>query len=234
MPVVAALAIAVPSGPAVLLALAAVLAFLANGPLVVLLGQRGTRRRDELHGAALRWLAITALGAALAGAAGLVLAPPQVLAVAGLAALPAAVLIGLVWRRHAMHSLAGELVAAVALPGASAPIAVAAGVAWPVALELWLAWSIGYAASVIAVHHVLARRRGPTPLDAARIAVLAILALAAIVLAFTRPAFAIAVPLAVVSTGIAIRAPSPRRLRAIGVGLVVASTVSGALAVAFA
>jgi hypothetical protein len=230
MPIVAALLLAAPSAPSILLALAACLAFLANEPLVILLGHRGERRRDALHTAARRRLAVTAVGAGLAGGAGLLLASSTVLAVVGLVAVPSIAMVWLSWRRSA-HSMVGELVAALTLPGASAPVAVASGTPWQTGLQLWFAWSLGYAATVVAVHHVLARRRGPTRADVARIAVLVTMTLGCLAITFMVRELAIALPLATASTGIAIRSPSPRRLRAIGVGLVAASIVSATLAV---
>jgi hypothetical protein len=232
IPIAAAMLLDTPTLTSSLLAVAACFAFLANEPLVILLGHRGARRRDTLHAAAARRLAVTAAAAVLAGGAGLALASSTVLAVAGVVAVPSAAMLWLSWRRSA-HSLIGELVAALALPGASAPVAVASGTPWQTALQLWLAWSLGYMAGVVAVHHVIARRRGPTRTDLPRLATLAIMTLGSIALAFQFRAFALAVPLAAVSTLVAIRSPSPRQLRAIGIGLVAASVVSASLVVMF-
>ena len=91
------------------------------------------------------------------------------------------------------HSLWGELVAALTLPGASAPVAVAAGTPWWLAVELWMAWSLGYAAGVLAVHHVLAHRAGWTAAAWARLVLLVGAATASVFLALARPALAVSV-----------------------------------------
>lgn len=222
VPLATALLLAVPTATAALLAVAACLAFLANEPLLVLLGHRGKRARQELHRRAVARLAITAGGALATGTAGLAMASPGTLAMAGVVAVPAAIL-GIVSCVRAAHSLGGELVAAVALPGAGALVSVASGLPWPVAAALWAGWALGFAASVIAVHAVLGRKRGRA--SAARGYLLVTLA---VVIAQV-PRLFVALPLVAAAAAIALAAPPPRRLRAIGVALVVASIASGAL-----
>ena len=65
MPLLTALAIGRPTVGSLLLTLAVVLAFVAHEPLLVVLGQRGKRAREQDGARALRWLA--ALGALAAG-----------------------------------------------------------------------------------------------------------------------------------------------------------------------
>src|SRR6185503_5987201 len=109
---------------AILLALAACLAFLAHEPLLVALGHRGARMRKTHGTSATQRLTALAICAASAATLGLILAPAPALAVAAVMALPSVLVVSLAWSR-AEHSLAGELVAAVALPGAAAPVAIA-------------------------------------------------------------------------------------------------------------
>lgn len=224
-PLITALVLAPPTVPAVLLALGACCAFLAYEPLLVLRGHRGPRLRESAGHAARLRLALTTLLALGTGGLGLVLARPATWTAAAVVAVPAAVLVALAWRRT-LHSLAGELVAVVALAGAGMPVAIASGAALERAALLWLAWTLGFGASVIAVHHVIARRRGPTPHDRARV-----LAIIAFTLVTLWPAVLPALPIAVTAVVVALVSPSPRHLRTIGVGLVVASLVSGTLAV---
>ena len=233
-PLAMALVVRTPVAASWLLAAAAVCAFLANEPLLVVLGHRGKRLREtDGRRAAIR-LAITAGGAVIAAALGLVLASRVALAVAALAAAPGALVVVLAWRR-AERSLAGELVAALALPGAAAPVAVASGVAPERALVLWLAWALGYGCTVVAVHRVIVRHRHP----ASRVDRVAAAALVAIVAASCAvvPALAPAVivlPLALVSAALVIRPPRASYLRAIGIAYVVASLAGGAAALALA
>src|SRR5204862_336839 len=74
---------------ALTLAAAAVLAFLAHEPLLVLLGHRGPRAARDDRSRALVWLASTALGAAILGAAAFIDAPAGI-HLAPAAAVPAA------------------------------------------------------------------------------------------------------------------------------------------------
>jgi len=232
-PLATALALAAPTAPAILLAIAACCAFVANEPLLVVLGHRGKRMRDEQRGRAARRLAIVGAVAAAAGATGLALAPRDALVVAGIAAVPAAVMLALAWKR-AVHSLAGEIVAAIALPGAAAPVAVASGIAPRAAVTLWAAWAVGYATTVVAVHRVIARhRRLATWIDGAVAALLAGVTVAAAVAATAIRVAALAVPLCAIATALAARPPAATRLRTIGVALVIASIASVSIALAF-
>jgi hypothetical protein len=104
-------------------------------------------------------------------------------------------------------------------------VAVASGASWTSAAAVWCAWSIGYGASVVAVHRVLAAKRGSrSPWH--------IVTLAAIMFVIAIfPTLVIALPLVAMSIAVAIWLPSPRRLRTIGMALVAASVASGILAV---
>ncbi|MGE0867100.1 MAG: YwiC-like family protein [Kofleriaceae bacterium] len=224
VPLATALLVRSPTCAAVLLALAACLAFLANEPLLVLLGHRGARIRQTLRRRAIARLIITAGGAALAAGAGLIGAPNATIGIVAVVAIPAGLMIALAATRSA-HSLGGELVAAIALPGASATVLVASGASWTVAVALWCAWSLGYAATVIAVHRVLAAKRGDrgwSPLIALATIAIAVAASSALV---------VSAPLVMMSVVVAIWLPSPRRLRSIGYALVAASFASGIVAV---
>jgi hypothetical protein len=233
-PLISALLIAVPTTVSVLLACAAVMAFLTNEPLLVVLGHRGPRpRAADGARARRRLLVLGGLSCALAGVA-LVLASAPTLRMSAVSALPAAILVVFGWRR-AQHSVLGEALAAIALPAAAAPVAVASGVDWRVACLLWLSWSIGYAASVIGVHRVIARhRRAATLIDRMVATVLTAALVGLCIASVHRPLWLLAVPLVGVSAVLVIHPPSARRLRAVGVALVVASAASVGLAVAFA
>lgn len=229
-PLVSALALRTPTLAAFLIASAACFAFLANEPLLVVLGQRGPRMREIDGRRAVIRLAVLSIGAVLAGTVGLVLAP-QASVACGLVAIGAAVMLTLAWRR-AEHSIAGELVAAIVLPGAAAPVAVASGVSWPTAAILWVAWSFGYACSVVGVHRVIARhKQAASWTDATIVTALATAMIVSCVLVVQTPATAVALPLVAIATLLAIHPPAATRLRAIGVALVVASMVSSSLAI---
>jgi len=252
-PLATALVLRAPGLPSILLAIAACCAFLANEPLLVVLGHRGPRLRERSGARARRRLAALGIAGAGAAAVGIALAPAAAIAIAGASALPAAGLIALAWTR-AERSIGGELLAAVALPGAAAPVAVASGLPWRQAAVLWGAWAIGYACTVAAVHRVIARHRRPAaaiaspggagarsharrcgePIDHALAVATAGVAIAGGALAMTAAMAAAAVPLAGAAAVLLIAPPRATHLRAIGVGLVIASLASGALAIAAA
>lgn len=229
-PLVTALVVRPPTWVAGVLALAAVLAFLANEPLLVVLGHRGRRMRELEGGRAARRLAVLlTCGLAAAGSA-LLFAEPVVLAMAGVVAIPAAITVVLAFRREE-RSLLGECMAAISLSGASAPVLVASGASWQSGAALWAAWAIGYCSTVIAVHRVIARHRTPASWrDAIAIVLLAGAATASAVLLVRGSIIGAAAPLAFTSTVLALRPPRATYLRTIGVALVIASLASGVLA----
>jgi len=211
-----------------LIALGACLAFVANEPLLVVLGHRGKRAKADDGRRAKRMLAILAPAAAITGLAGLALAPATI-AVAAIVAAPACILVVLAWKRQE-RTLAGEVVAAVALSGAAAPVAVAAGASLHHAMWVWAAWAIGYGFTVVAVHRVIERhRKAATVVDL--IAVVVAIA-SACVLAFA--SMVIALPLVACSIVLLLVAPSAKHLRAIGFVLVGASLFSITLGAMFA
>jgi hypothetical protein len=194
-----------------MLAIAATSAFVANESLLVVLGHRG-KRADKAR--ARRWLAVLVPLAAIAGVAGLVMAPAPI---AALVAIPALALVGFAWKKRE-HTLAGDLVAVVALTGAAVPVAMAAGASFESALHLWTIWSVGFAATVFAVHRVIARRR-EIDIDAAVVAALAM----------SSPLSGACAPLVMTSIAVVIMSPHARRLRRIGFVMLGASLISATL-----
>jgi len=230
-PLATALVLVRPTLASGLLASAACAGFLANEPLLVVLGHRGKRLREQQGRDAARRLAVLATVAGAVGAAGLVLAP-NALPVAALVAIPALLTIVLAWRRLE-RTLAGELGAAVALSGASALVLVASGATQGAALAIWGAWAIGFACTVVAVHRVIARNRAAaTWRDTLAIVGLLAVTSASAALLIRGSLLGAATPLALASMILVIRPPRATYLRTIGVALVVASVATGALAFA--
>ena len=158
LPLLGGLLLGRPSPSALLLAAAVVLAFAAHEPLLVVLGQRGRRLRDEEGPRAGRWLAVEGGLALAAGAAGVALAPPPALAALALAAALAAVVAALVWRRLE-KTAAGEILVASALATAGGAVALAAGASTSAALAATLAWILSFGAATMGVRTVLVRLR---------------------------------------------------------------------------
>ena len=235
VPLITALALRTPAPAAMAMSAAAVLAFLANEPLLVLLGHRGLRLREQAGGRARRRLAVLATSAVALGVLGLALAPRPALGMAAIVAVPVAALLALAWRK-AQHTAAGELVAAVALTGAASPVLAAGGAPVASALAFWLGWALGFSATVLAVRRVIARHRRPASRRDRGLAVgLGIVTVAAAVLAARMPALrlsgATAAPLAGVAAAVVLAAPSATRLRAIGVVIAIVAVLAGVAAV---
>lgn len=228
-PLATALVVVRPTVAAGLLAVAAFCAFLANEPLLVMLGHRGKRLLADAGKRAEKRLTILASLAAVAGIAGLALAP-RALTIAAIVAVPAVVTVVLAWRRLERTPI-GEAVAAVTLSGAGAPVLVAAGASQRTALMIWAAWAIGYVCTVFAVHRVIARHREHASLHDTIIGlVLGAATIGAITLLGRGSLIGAATPLALASFLLVARPPRASYLRTIGIVLVVASVATGALA----
>lgn len=217
------------------IALGACLAFLASEPLRVVVGARGPRLREALGPRARVRLALLGAAALLLGGVGLALAPPAALGLSAAVAVPlAGVLIAAT--RRAEGTVLGELAAAIGLAGAAAPVAVAGGMGALDALTIWGAWSLAYATTVIAVHHVIARHRradgGRASLGRWLGVALAAAGLAALIA--IAPIAWFAAPLVAAAVAVLIVTPPATRLRAIGVAFLALSLVSAACAVASA
>jgi hypothetical protein len=230
LPLVCGLALGRLTAAALLLALSVVLFFVAHEPLLVVLGQRGTRARAEDGPRARRWMAVLLLAATGSGAAGLALAPAAARAAALIPVGMAVVVAGLVWRR-CEKTVGGEIVIATALASAAAAVALAGGAGPPAAAAAVLAWVISFAAATLAVHVILVRARSkgardPGPLHAAGVAGLAAAAVG-LAAAGLSPAIPVAAaPTLLVSLAVCLAQVSPRRLRTLGWALVGSSLVT--------
>ncbi|HEU4952909.1 MAG TPA: YwiC-like family protein [Holophagaceae bacterium] len=144
---------------------AVVLAFLAHEPLLVLLGQRGARVRSERGGTSALWLGSLGAGAIALGLLGLQGSPLLARKAALLPTLPALLLLPGILRGEE-KSLAGEALAALALAGASAPLALRGGASLGPALGLAAGLGGAFLLGTLLVRQFLAGlRRRPEPLS---------------------------------------------------------------------
>jgi hypothetical protein len=236
MPLVTALAIGRPTPAAALLAAAIVLAFVAHEPLLVLLGQRGRRVAQEEGPRARRWLAALGAAAAVAGAAGIALAPAVARAALLLPGALAAAVALLVWRRLE-KTTPGEIVVATALASAGFAVALAAGAPLEAAAAALAAWVLAFAAATLGVRVILVRVRSKGERDPGRLHAALAAALGALAFALAWVGLPAAVgwatlPTAAFSVVVCLGRFSPRRLRQLGWALVGASTVTLAVLVA--
>lgn len=230
-PLATGLAVGRPGAAALLLAAAAVAAFLGHEPALVLLGQRGARTRDAHGRRALRAAIGAAVAAAALAAAGLALAPAEA-RVAGMPALTlGAVALALAGARLE-RTTAGELVVAAALAACAAPVALAGGAPARVAWSASAAWLAAFASVVLAVRAILLRARTKGAVDRRPLAALgaaAIQGLVVVMAAHGAIAWGAALAIVPVSAGAAVLAVAPvrpQRLTAVGWGVVGASAAT--------
>lgn len=229
LPLAAACAGGRPGAAACLFGLAAVMAFLAHEPLVVLLGHRGQRARVEAGARAWRRMVGVVLVGAVSGGVAAYLAP----AAAALGLLPAGVAaaVGMYIRGRRERTLTAEVLAGTALAGASLPVAFSAG--WPLAaaLSAFAGWSAGFAAITFAVWPI-AHKRTLGPGARTLSLLLPALVVSAAALGLGPQAAASGGPLVLAAAATAALRPPARLLRKVGWTVAAASLVQAAAVVA--
>ncbi|HRI67791.1 MAG TPA: YwiC-like family protein [Polyangium sp.] len=235
VPLVASLALAPPNLAALGLAIGAIATFLAHEPLLVLLGQRGSKARTQDGPRAAKRLRFLGTLALVAGGLGLFCAPM----IARLGAIPP-MLLGIVvawfvWRKEEKTTI-GEVVAAAALSGAGFPIALAEGVDVFRAALVWFVWTIAFGVATVSVRAVIARAKdtGPEPVVLAYVVAIGTLfSTVGLALVDQLP---MGVPIALapfelLGLGVLLADVHTRQLRRVGWGLVGASVLTGAFVV---
>ena len=229
-PLLSGLLLGSPGSSSLFFAAAAILLFLANEPLVLLLGVRGKRLQQELAVPAYRHLALRAVLGAAAGLAALWFAPPAARWLALVPAAFAGALVPVVLAKK-LKTLPGEVVAATAFAAVHLPIAAAGGVTGTL---LWGPPVMWFAVTVVAtlcVHAIKARSMGrapwviPAAAWTARLALLGALAILALLPDWRTVALAACLPLA----GVVVLnqlAPSPKRLKQVGWTLTAANALA--------
>lgn len=220
-----------------LLAIGAIGCFLANEPLLVLVGQRGTRMKREGSGQAKRALLIFALVGAGAGLTGLALAPrPAQLAVL----LPVILGGGLIMMamQGLERSMFGEGLAATALSSIAVPLGLSAGLPLAVSLAVALIWVTNSLLGTAVVRLTVARSKAKTEEDRRRVrakrALLIMVCLLIVAFGVAAPfgsrpglwVLAAAAPVALVVLVMAALRPTARRLRLMGWSLVAVNLCS--------
>lgn len=229
-PLLSGLVLASPAAAAWLFVAAAVLLFLANEPLVVLLGVRGKRAREEHAVAARTGLAVLGGLGVAAGLAALWLARPEARWLALVPAAFAAGLVPVVLSRN-LKTLPGEVIAGAAFSAMHLPVAAAGGADGP---ALWgppVLWFAVTVSATLAVHAIKSRITGATPWVVpaaswtARIALLAALAAWVWLPGWRTVALAACLPLAGV-VAVNRLALSPRKLKHVGWAVVAANALA--------
>jgi hypothetical protein len=231
MPLLTALAIGRPGVSSLALAAAAILGFIAHEPLLVVVGQRGLRAREQDRGRARRLLVLLGALTLACGALGLALAPAAA-RWAALFPLLLAAGVALLVVKKLEKTAAGEIVVAMALSSAGLAVALAGGAPLSWAVAAWITWILAFAAATLAVQVVLVRARSRGERDPGPLA--AVTTIAIVALAFSlaaRAALPWAAPLALapvagMSLALSLFRISPRRLREIGWAMVGASVLT--------
>jgi len=236
-PIVAVFLGGVPTTSTWLLAIGAIACFLANEPLLVLVGQRGTRMKREESDRAKRALLIFFLVALGAGVAGLLLAPTVVQYAV---AVPLVLGVGLVMLavQGLERSMMGEGLAAATLSSIAIPLGLSANLGLTEALAVALIWLVTSLLGTAVVRLTVARTKAKTDKDLARMRFkrvsLVLVCLVVIAIGVAAPygsrvglwVLAAAVPVAVVVLVMAVLRPTARRLRLMGWSLVAANLCS--------
>ncbi len=235
VPLVVGLALTTPKLASIGLAIGAVATFLAHEPLLILLGQRGAKARNQDGERASKRLRILSSIAILCGGLGIVGAPT----IAQLGAIPpmllGCVVAGFVWR-HEEKTTLGEVIAAMALSGAAFPVALASGVDFFRATQVWLVWTISFGIATVSVRAVIARAKdeGPQPVMLAYVVTLGSLVSSLGLALVDQLPFAVTLallPFELLGLGVLIADVHTRHLRRVGWGLVAASLLTGAFVV---
>ena len=220
-----------------LFAIAAIAAFLANEPLLVLFGQRGTRMQREESDRAKRALLVFALVAIGAGVAGLLITTrPVQYSVIG--PLLLGVLLVMLAIQGLERTMFGEALAAATLSSIAIPLGLSAGLSLGVSLAIAAIWALTSLMGTAVVRLTVARTKAKTDEDRKRVRLkrgLLILVCLLVLGVGTGALFgsrtgslilAAAIPVALVVLGMAIFPPTARRLRLLGWSLVAANLCS--------
>ena len=220
-----------------LLAIGAIACFLANEPLLVLFGQRGTRTKREESERAKRALLVFALVALGTGIAGLLLAAPVVQYAVGVPLLLGVALVMLAIQ-GLERSMVGEALAASTLSSIAVPLGLSAGLGLTSTLAVALIWLVTSLLGTAVVRLTVARTKAKSDEELARVrferSLLVLVSLAVIAVGVAAPygtrvglwILAAAVPVAVVVLVMAVLQPTARRLRLMGWSLVAANLCS--------
>jgi len=233
MPLVVALVIGGAAAGALALTAAAVAAFLAHEPLLVLLGQRGGRASRDQNADARRSLVLFGTVAIVTGCLAVALLPTRgrlSLVVPVAFALVAAVPV----TSGRERTTGGEVLIALTLTSASFPVVMAGGASVQAAATVGAVFAASFVSATLAVRAVIARAtrspHGPNRTAAAIVVGLLVLALGILTDygVVARVAIWAAAPACLLALVLLASMPAPRHLRRIGwtiVGVTAAAAV---------
>ena len=225
LPLATALAISGVHVSAILTAIAALAAFVAHEPLIVLLGGRGVRAQREQRRTAISWLAASSGIAIVAGLGAVVSAPPDKRWLFAWPLAAAAVLAVLLANGREKSTL-GEIVSAIAFASVTIPISVAT-VSSPLrGFIVAFTFASLFIVSTLGVRVVVLTTRGGGDPHAVRLtrwqlaAALAVIGVGLFLAVLSDVSAGVAalaiLPGVTVAIALALRPPPARRLRTVG------------------
>lgn len=236
-PLATALAIGTPGPGAIALAAAAVCAFLAHEPLLILIGQRGPRAAREQRARAIRWFGGFAGAAMLFAFAALAMLPRSARMALGAPAAVGLLVAAVIFSRRE-HTMGGEIVTAVALAALASPLALGSAATPIAARTVALVFVASFVSATLCVHGVILRTRkppaaGPRAIGAiaAAASIAALLWLPRVGLVDPSAAWA-ALPMCLGGVALVVSPPPARQLRIVGWTLVGTSALTAAILVA--
>ncbi len=236
-PLATALAIARPGVSSLALAGAAMAAFVAHEPLLVLTGQRGARAARERRDQAWRWFGAFATSAAVLGAVGIARMPPGGRVALLIPAVLAAVLAAII-AIHREHTTGGEIVSALTFASLSLPVAIASRAADVAAITCALVYAGTFVVATLSVRAIIVWTRHPLGRMTRVGACVAAAAVIAVLLALVREGWVTriapwaALPVCVLGFVLAAWAPPPKHLRTFGWFLIGATLLQAVLLIA--
>jgi len=230
-PLVTALGLGRPGPAAILLVVAVIAVFLSHEPVLVVVGNRGARLKQEAGTRAVRRLALLGVVALMGGVAGLLLAP-RAARIAALVPTALGLLLAPLILARREKTTAGELLAAWSFSTTLIPVALAAGAELNAAISAAVVWGIASSLVTIAVRSVIARNKGKSghghgPMFAPALCVVTIAV--ALVLAvrseLSTPVALAVLPTALVALAFGLAGVHPRHLRRVGWSFVASNTL---------
>ncbi len=207
----------------VCVAAASIAAFYAHEPLLIVLGHRGARAQRDTP-AAKQWLRVWLGIAFVSGFAALAMGSANVrwslLGCGVLATVSFAIAIA---GKH--RTLAGELWGVIGLTAPCVPILMAGEVVPTRAIEMWIAWTIGFGSTTMAVRAVIASQKRRSR----KIHWSIILTLLLIAASLVRAGFGIAIctlPMVIMAWYLMFDPPHPKYLKPVGWTVVLGTTTT--------
>ena len=233
IPLVAALFIAGLTPATVLIATAAIAAFLAHEPLLIVAGNRGNRARESTPAAA-RALTVQVVVVVVCGASAFWLGGLTVRL--GLIACIVFASVELFVSINGYNrTLAAQLLGIAGLTLPSAVAVIAGGAELIVATQFWLIWFAGRIATTVSVRSAITHHKSSASILATRIYdILLAIAFAVCCVGLFRgdEIWIVTVPLLLAAGMLRVVSPHPRHLKQVGWSLLVVNIISGVIAIA--